>query len=106
MRFRDTLTRSPSGFNSLVSFPANWRATRSGGPTDHLTLPVRCDYSNSRSNRTAPSSSLAQDTCLSRMQHGFESRRGHQLIRSPLALVHILSPRLMTCKDYRRVRRV
>ena len=43
----------------------------------------------------APSSSLAQDTCLSRMQHGFESRRGHKLIRSPSALVHILSPRLM-----------
>ncbi len=27
----------------------------------------------------APSSSLVQDTCLSRMQHGFESRRGHLL---------------------------
>jgi hypothetical protein len=27
----------------------------------------------------APSSSLVQDTCLSRMQHGFESRRGHSL---------------------------
>ena len=31
---------------------------------------------------TAPSSSLVQDTCLSRMQHGFESRRGHSVLRN------------------------
>src|SRR5208337_308329 len=77
MHFPATLTRSPSGFNGLAFFPANWRPAPLGGSTDHLTPPVRCDYIDSSSNRMAPSSSLAQDTCLSRMQHGFESRRGH-----------------------------
>ncbi len=77
MRFRDTLTRSPPGFNSLEFLTARRLDPPGCGPTDLLTPPALCDYSNCCFLRTAPSSSLVQDTCLSRMQHGFESRRGH-----------------------------
>jgi hypothetical protein len=46
---------------------------------EHLPFKQRVAGSNpARLTSTSPSSSLAQDTGLSRRRHGFKSRRGRQ----------------------------